>query len=315
MNVLVTGAGGFVGKYLIQQLQTENKNVFAVKLPHETLSIKNVTVSDLNFLDGDSVKTYLEKYRPDEIYHLVAQSSVAVSWKEPQKTVDVNIKGTLYLLDAVRTIENYHPKILLIGSGEEYGFPLDGSKAIDESEPLKPVNIYAVTKVCQNMIGAVYAKAYGLNIIMVRAFNHIGAGQSSIFVASDFAKQIAEMEAGLQPPVMKVGNLSAKRDFSDVRDVVRAYTLLMAHGTAGMTYNVGSGHAVSIQELLDILISFSEISVTVKQDKQKMRPVDVPLIEADISRLRNDTGWKPLYSLKDTLYSVLEYQRQQIKKP
>ena len=232
MNVLVTGAGGFVGKYLIQQLQTEKQNVFAVKLPHETLSMENVNVSDLDFLDGDSVKAYLETYRPDAIYHLVAQSSVAVSWKEPQKTIDVNIKGTLYLLDAVRTIENYHPKILLIGSGEEYGFPLDSTKAINENEPLKPVNLYAVTKVCQNMIGAVYAKAYGMNIIMVRAFNHIGAGQSSVFVASDFAKQIAEMEAGLQPPVMKVGNLSAKRDFSDVRDVVRAYTLLMEHGTS-----------------------------------------------------------------------------------
>lgn len=315
MNVLVTGAGGFVGKYLIQQLQAEKQNLFAVKLPHETLSVQNVAISNLDLLDGNSVKAYLEAYRPDEIYHLAAQSSVAISWKDPQKTVDVNIKGTLNLLDAVRTVENYNPKILLIGSGEEYGFPLDSTKAIKEDEPLKPVNIYAVTKACQNMIGAVYAKAYGMNLVMVRAFNHIGAGQSSVFVAADFAKQIAQMEAGLQPPVMKVGNLSAKRDFSDVRDVVRAYTLLMQHGTAGTTYNIGSGQAVSIQELLDILIGFSQVTVTIQQDSQKMRPVDVPLIEADISRLQNDTGWNPLYSLKDTLYSVLEYERQQIQKP
>ena len=159
------------------------------------------------------------------------------------------------------------------------------------------------------MIGSVYARAYGMAIVMVRAFNHIGVGQSPTFVAADFALQIAEMEAGLRPPVMQVGNLSAKRDFSDVRDVVRAYTMLMQKGIAGETYNVGSGKAVSIQELLDTLLGLSRTSIAVEQDPARLRPSDVPVIEADTSKLREDTGWEPIYSLEETLHTMLDHNR------
>ena len=165
------------------------------------------------------------------------------------------------------------------------------------------------------MIGSVYARAYGMGIVMVRAFNHIGVGQSPQFVAADFALQIAEMEAGFRAPVMKVGNLAAKRDFSDVRDVVRAYVMLMEKGRSGETYNVGSGHAVSIQELLDILLMQSTESIAVEQDAARMRPSDVPMIEADISKLREDTGWTAEYTLEETLRTMLNHNRRNFGVP
>lgn len=309
MDALVIGAGGFVGRYLLQQLLEDGKTPGATKLPREALKMDGVEVFDLDLGSQSAIRQLLERERPMQIYHLAAQSSVGLSWKEPELTVDVNIKGTLHLLEAIRSIPEYYPRILLVGSGEEYGYLREGACPIDEAEPLHPGNIYAVTKACQNMLGSVYARAYGMGIIMVRAFNHIGVGQAPTFVAADFALQIAEIEAGLRPPVMQVGNLAAKRDFSDVRDVVRAYTMLMERGMSGETYNVGSGHAVAIQELLDTLLDLSRESIAVEQDPAKMRPSDVPIIEADINRLNEHTGWEPQYPLRETLSTMLDDNR------
>ncbi len=308
MDALVIGAGGFVGKYLLRQLLTEGKQPGATKLPKERISIDGVEEFDLDLASQNAVCNLLREHRPAQIYHLAAQSSVAVSWKEPEATIQVNVLGTLHLLEAVRCIPDYYPRILLIGSGEEYGIR-KAETPIAESEPLRPGNPYAMTKACQNMLGTIYARAYGMAVVMVRAFNHIGVGQTPQFVAADFALQIAEIEAGLRPPLLRVGNLTARRDFSDVRDVVRAYTLLMEKGFAGETYNVGSGKAVSIQELLDTLLSLSRESIAVEQDPARMRPSDVPVIEADISKLQADTGWQPEYPLQETLYTMLEHNR------
>lgn len=309
MDALVIGAGGFVGKYLLRQLLEEGCSPGATRLPGERIGVDGVSESVLHLSDQDAVRRLLEQTRPMQIYHLAAQSSVSVSWKHPEETIDVNIKGTLHLLEAVRSIADYHPKVLLVGSGEEYGYLREGACPIAETEPVHPGNIYAVTKACANMLGSVYARAYGMELVMVRAFNHIGAGQSPTFVAGDFALQIAQIEAGMRPPVMRVGNLSAKRDFSDVRDVVRAYTLLMRKGTAGETYNVGSGHAVAIQEILDTLLALSRKAITVEQDPAKLRPSDVPCIEADITKLREDTGWTPVHLLAETLETMLDHNR------
>lgn len=309
MDALVIGAGGFVGSYLLRELQERGKTVGATKLPLESVRVPGCEVFDLDLMNENAIRNLLMAHRPAQIYHLAAQSSVAVSWKDPQLTVDVNIKGVLHLLDAVRNVEDYYPRILLVGSGEEYGYVREGACPISEEEPLHPGNLYAVTKACQNMIGSVYARAYGMGIVMVRAFNHIGVGQTPVFVAADFALQIAEMEAGFRPPVMKVGNLTAKRDFSDVRDVVRAYALLMEKGRAGETYNVGSGHAISIGELLETLLDLSTQSVAVEQDPARMRPSDVPVIEADIRKLQEDTGWQQEYPLRETLLSMLNANR------
>ena len=309
MDALVTGAGGFVGRYLLQQLLEEGRDPGATKLPHEHLKQDGVEVFDLDLGNSNAVYNLLARERPAQIYHLAAQSSVAQSWKDPESTIDVNIKGTLHLLEAVRRIPEYYPRILLVGSGEEYGYLRKNACPVAETEALHPGNIYAVTKACQNMLGSVYARAYGMAVVMVRAFNHIGVGQSPVFVAADFALQIAEMEAKFRPPVMKVGNLSAKRDFSDVRDVVRAYTALMQKGIAGETYNVGSGRAVPVQEILDILLRLSTESIVVEQDPAKMRPSDVPCMEADIAKLQEDTGWEPMYSLEETLRTMLDHNR------
>ena len=307
MDSLVIGAGGFVGKYLLRELQKTGGELGATKLPGESVQINGCEVFDLDLGDERGIRELLLAHRPARIYHLAAQSSVAVSWKNPQLTVDVNIKGVLHLLDAIRSIDEYYPRILLVGSGEDYGYVR--TSPVTEEEPLRPGNLYAVTKACQNMIGSIYARAYGMPIVMVRAFNHIGVGQSPQFVAADFALQIAEIEAGLRPPVMRVGNLAAKRDFSDVRDVVRAYVMLMERGRSGETYNVGSGRAVAIEELLDTLLSLSRESIAVEQDPNRMRPSDVPIIEADVQKLREDTGWEPQYSLEETLHTMLAHNR------
>ncbi len=309
MESLVIGAGGFVGSYLIQELMSCGKSVGATKLPHESIRIGGCEVFDLDLAKESDIRMLLASHRPAQIYHLAAQSSVAVSWKDPELTVDVNIKGVLHLLEAIRSVGDYYPRILLVGSGEEYGMQRSENINVSEDAPLHPSNMYAVTKACQNMIGSVYARAYGMGIVMVRAFNHIGVGQSPQFVAADFALQIAEMEAGFRAPVMKVGNLAARRDFSDVRDVVRAYVMLMEKGISGETYNVGSGNAVSIQELLDILLEQSSESIIVEQDVSRMRPSDVPAIAADIRKLQEDTGWKPEYTLEETLRTMLDYNR------
>lgn len=309
MDALVIGAGGFVGNYLIQELYSRNFSVGATILPRESVRSKNCEVFTLDILNESEIKNLLRTHQPKYIYHLAAQSSVAVSWKNPHLTIDVNIKGVLNLLEAVRSIPEYYPRILLVGSGEEYGAVKPEICPVSEESPIQPANPYAVSKACQNMLGTMYAKSYGMGIVMARAFNHIGVGQSPTFVASDFALQIAEIEAGFRSPVIQVGNLSAKRDFSDVRDIVRAYVLLMEKGCAGETYNVGSGHAVSIQELLDTLLNLSTVSIAVEQNPDRMRPSDVPVIEADTSKLRKDTGWTPEYSLEETLYTMLMHNR------
>lgn len=307
MDALVIGGAGFVGKYLLRELQRTGRLTGATKLPSESLRDGNCDVFDLDLGNENAIRQILRTNRPREIYHLAAQSSVAVSWKDPGMTVDVNIKGVLHLLEAVRSIEEYRPRILLVGSGEEYGYVR--TSPVTEEEPLRPGNIYAATKACQNMLGSIYARAYGMDIVMVRAFNHIGVGQAPIFVAADFALQIAEIEAGLRPPVMMAGNLSARRDFSDVRDVVRAYVSLMEHGRTGETYNVGSGKAVPIEFLLGELLDLSRTSIIVEEDPARMRPSDVPVIEADIEKLRRDTGWEPLYTLRETLQTMLDHNR------
>lgn len=311
-RALIIGAAGFVGSYLAKELLTNhNMDVYATKLSHEQLEIADANIYDLNILDKDEIISLLYKIRPDYIFHLAAQSSVSVAWKNPGLTVDINVKGCVNLLDAVRELY-YKPAVLLIGSGEEYGHIKADEVPINEENHLRPGNIYAATKVCQNMIAAIYSQAYDMNLIMVRAFNHIGPGQSPIFVVSDFCKQVAEIEKGINTPTIYVGNLEAKRDFTDVRDVVRAYALLIQYGKAGETYNVGSGHAYGIREILDLIVSLSNVEIEIETDSNKIRPVDVPIIEADITKLNDVAGWSPAISLEQTIKETLAYWRERV---
>ena len=296
-KALIIGAAGFVGDYLIDHIQ---KNciwsITVTKLPQETILKKGIEILNLNLMEPREVNSLLDQVQPDYIFHLAAQSSVALSWKNPGLTVDVNIKGTINLLEAIRSLKK-QPRLLLIGSGEEYGHILKDDIPVNEETLPRPGNIYAATKACQNMIGKIYCDAYQMDIISVRAFNHIGPNQMPLFVVSDFCKQTAEIEKGIREPVIRVGNLSARRDFTDVRDVVRAYVLLMEKGAAGETYNVGSGTAISIQSILDTILHMTDRKIEVLIDPAKLRPVDVPIIEADISKLQAATDWRPEFSM------------------
>ena len=310
MKALIIGGAGFVGNYLIEHCKRDWQwSVHVTKMPNETIANPDVSIHDLDILEKKEITALLRTVRPDYIFHLAAQSSVAVSWKNPALTVDVNVKGSINVLEAIRELD-YSPRILLIGSGEEYGHILPGETPISERNTPRPGNIYAATKACQNMIGAIYAKAYQMQIMMVRAFNHIGPNQSPLFVVADFCRQVAEIEAEMRPPVIHVGNLAAKRDFTDVRDVVRAYALLIQKGEPGETYNVGSSHAVSIEEVLTQILSLSAKQIQVSVDPDRLRPVDIPIIEADITKLREVTNWTPAIPLQQTLEETLNYWRQ-----
>ncbi len=308
---LIIGAAGFVGSYLIKEMYANDMEVYATKLSHEKFENPNAKIYDLDIMDKDAVTSLLFEIRPDYIFHLAAQSSVGLAWKNPGLTVDVNIKGSINVMEAVRELF-YKPRVLLIGSGEEYGHIRSGETPISEENALRPGNIYAATKVCQNMIANIYAKAYDLDLMLVRAFNHIGPGQAPMFVVSDFCKQVAEIEKGLREPVMLVGNLGARRDFTDVRDVVRAYVKLIQQGIPGETYNVGSGEAREIREILNLIVSMSDAEITVEIDPNKIRPVDVPVIEADITKLNQLTGWRPRIPIEQTIQETLDYWRNHI---
>jgi GDP-4-dehydro-6-deoxy-D-mannose reductase len=311
MKALIIGAAGFVGGHLITHLKTLGWEVYATRLPHEEIK-ENIPNYELDILNQASISSLLEQIRPDYLFHLAAQSSVALSWEKPALTADINIKGAVYLLEALRGLQN-PPKVLLIGSGEEYGYILPEELPIKEDTLLRPGNIYACTKAAQNLLGQVYARAYKMNIIMVRAFNHTGPGQLDSFAVSHFCKQIAEIEADLCPPVIKVGNLSTRRDFTDVRDIVRAYSSLIQKGRAGEVYNVGSGKSMTMREVLDMALSMAKTQITVEQDSALMRVSDTPIIQADISRLTQETGWKPEIPLQTTIADMLDDWRGKVR--
>lgn len=313
MKALVIGGAGFVGNYLITHLINDCKwYVDATKMVNQSIELQNIQQYNLDILDKSAVSDLLTSLKPDYIFHLAAQSSTAFSWEKPDIAADVNIKGSINILEAVRKL-SYKPRILLIGSSEEYGRITADESPIAEDSYIRPCNIYAATKACQNMIGKIYHEAYHMDIIMVRAFNHAGPKQSPIFVISDFCNQVAKIENSLQEPIIKVGNLSVKRDFTDVRDVVKAYSLLTQKGLSGETYNVGSGKAVTLEDVLNIILSYSK-EITIEVDPAKLRPVDVPIIEADIRKLQNCTGWERKIPLSKTILDTLNYWRAYYKK-
>ena len=312
MKALIIGAAGFVGGYLIRELENNCHEVHATCLPNETISEK-CAVHTLDIMKKEDISAILDSVKPDVIYHLAAQSSVSVSWKKPQLTAEINVVGTINVLEAVRDAEKKDMRLILIGSGEEYGFIREGACPLKETEVLAPGNVYAATKACQGMLGEIYARAYTMDIVMVRAFNHSGPQQASMFVISDFCKQIAEIENGMKEPVISVGNLEAMRDFTDVRDVVRAYRMLAENGRSGQVYNVGRGKAVKISTILETALNFAECDIKVTQDKSRMRASDIPLIEPDVSKIYGDTGWKAEISMEKTIEDTLNYWRRAVK--
>jgi len=262
-------------------------------------------------MDLPALKDLFAAAKPDYIFHLAAQAFVPASWADPWSTLENNIRGQLNVLLATIAMDTY-PRILVVGSADEYGIVAPEELPIRETNPLRPNSPYAVSKVAQDMLGYQYYASHKLPVVRVRPFNHIGPGQSPAFVTADFAKQVAEAEAGLREPVMRVGNLEARRDFSDVRDIVRGYYLAVSEGEPGQVYNLGAERSYSIREVLDILLALSEVPMTVGSDPARLRPSDVPEIVADCTRFRSQTGWRAEIPLERSLRDILNYWRKSV---
>ena len=262
--------------------------------------------------DLPQLQAFFAEIRPDYVFHLAAQAFVPTSWADPWNTLANNIRGQLNVLLAALGLDTM-PRVLVIGSAEEYGAVTAADLPIDEETPLRPSSPYAVSKVTQDMLGYQYFASHRLPVVRVRPFNHIGPAQSPAFVTSDFAKQIAEAEAGQREPILRVGNLQGRRDFSDVRDIVRGYHLALTEGEPGEVYNLGAEESYSIRQVLDILLGFSRLKMSVEQDPKRLRPADIPNLVADCSKMRARTGWKAAIAIEQSLHDILEYWRGQVK--
>jgi len=313
-KVLITGASGFVGGHLAEHLVDKGEyDIHGTYLTEDSLQTSPVkdtihfTQADLQ--DKDQVESLIASIKPDWVFHLAAQASVPQSFKDPIGTFHSNIDVQLHLFEALREQELLDTRVLVVGSAEEYGYVTEEDLPVDELTPLRPASPYSVSKIAQDFLGFQYALAYKMPMIRVRPFNHVGPRQAPGFAVSDFSKYIAEVEKGLKDPVMKVGNMQAKRDFTDVRDMVKAYVLLMEMGEVGEIYNIGSGKSHAIQEVFETLASFSTSQITLESDPSKFRPSDIPEIVVDNTKVASLTGWKAEIPFEKTLKDTLDYWR------
>jgi len=317
MKVLITGIAGFVGSHFVDfLLKKKGVVVYGIeKLKANTAkidhAIKKIKYYECNINNYQALHRLLAKIKPDFIVHLAAQASPLASWKSPVDTIKINAIGQVTLFEVIRNL-GINPKTILAGSCEEYGFVKKSEIPIKETHPLRPLNTYAVSKVAQDFLGYQYYKSYGLNIIRTRPFHHTGPKRPDNFVCSSFAKQIALIENGKQEPVIFVGNLNAKRDFTDVRDMVKAYWLIMQKGKSGEVYNICSGKGYSIKEMLSTLLSMSSKKIKIKKDPLRMRPNDVPLFVGDCTKMKKLTSWKPKIPFNRSLEDLLNYWREEI---
>lgn len=313
-KALITGITGFVGSHLAELLLKRDFDVCGTTRPRSKTEnidyIKNkLDLYDADVLDSHSLYSVMIKVKPDFIFHLAAQSFVPTSWASPANTLETNVIGTVHLFEAVRRAE-INPIIQIACSSEEYGLVYKNEIPVKESNPLRPLSPYAVSKIAMDYLGHQYNQSYQMKIIRTRAFNHTGPRRGDVFVCSNFAKQIALIEKKKQPPIISVGNLSAKRDFTDVRDVVKAYLLSVQKCVPGEVYNIASGKSWEIKKVLEILLSFAKVKIGVKKDPKRVRPSDVPVLLGDSSKFRKKTGWRPEISFEKTLKDLLNYWRE-----
>jgi GDP-4-dehydro-6-deoxy-D-mannose reductase len=318
MRVLITGITGFAGSHLAEYILTNHADAVVFGTVRWRSRMDNIAqiqdkvrLIEADLKDMVSLRAVLAESKPDRIFHLAAQSFVPTSWTCPSETFAINAIGEINLFEAVRALD-LKPRIQVAGSSEEYGQVFSNEIPMKETNPLRPLSPYAVSKVAQDLLAFQYYKSYGLRTVRTRGFNHTGPRRGDVFVTSSFAKQIAEIEKKKRPPIISVGNLEAKRDFTDVRDMVRAYWLALEKGVEGEVYNIGRGQAFSMQEVLDLLMSLSRAKMEVKVDPARLRPSDVPVLLSDSTKFVSLTGWRPMIPFKQTIVDLLNYWRERV---
>jgi GDP-4-dehydro-6-deoxy-D-mannose reductase len=315
MHILITGATGFVGTHLCRYLLDHTAwhiTGTAFPGPPPASDTSRQRFVGLDARDGDAVYDLLEAVQPDAIVHLAAQSHVPTSYQNPWGTLENNIRGQLNLLESCVKL-SLGPRFVVIGSSEEYGRAQAEDLPLREDHPLRPENPYSVSKVAQDVMGYQYFISYGIPVIRMRPFNHVGPAQSARFVLPAFAEQVAKIEAGVQEPVMRVGNLEPARDFTDVRDVVRAYYLALEKAEPGEVYNLASGKPRTIQSLVDNLLALATVPIRIEVDSARYRPADVPVIYGSAEKFSRATGWTPQIPFEQTVRDVLDEWRQRVE--
>ena len=315
-RVLITGITGFVGSHLAEFLLSKEYEVYGIERPrsqNENISgIRDrLKLFEADIRDAASMRRLIKTIEPDYIFHLAAQSFVQLSFTAPEETIVTNITGNLNVLEAVRQL-NLDPVIHVAGSSEEYGLVKEDEIPIKEENPLRPLSPYGVSKIAQENLSIQYHRSYGLKTVVTRAFNHTGPRRGEVFATSNFAKQIAEIEKGKKEPVIHVGNLEAKRDWTDVRDIIKAYLLAVEKCDYGEPYNICSGKAWKISEMLDTLLNLSGTKVETRQDPKRLRPSDVPILLGDYTKFKEKTGWRPEIPFETTLKDLLDYWRERV---
>lgn len=316
-RALITGIAGFAGshlaEYLVSRTDWEVFGIFHSDCPVDHVGDLRCGVELLgaNLIDRPAVAAILDEVKPDYVFHLAAQAFVPRSLDDPADTLVNNILGELNIFQALIDGER-SPRIMVAGSGEEYGMIRPEELPVREDNPLRPNSPYATSKVAQDMLALQYFISHKIQAVRVRPFNHIGPRQSPGFVVSNFARQIAIIEAGLHQPVVRVGNLQAERDFTDVRDMVRAYYLAITQGEPGEVYNIGSGQTYAIQDILDLLLGLTHADIRIEQDQTRLRPADVPVVISDSTRFRAKTLWQPEIPLEQSLRDTLDYWRSEV---
>lgn len=306
-KVLIFGVGGFVGSYLSREFIEHGYTVIGTDKIKGFMLSSEVEFYESDLLETEAVERLVNKIQPDIIINLAAISSVGVSWSIPQTTMQVNVVGALNIMEAAKKSKK-KPKILFVGSSEEYVIS-DGP--MNEKVQLNASNPYGISKVTQEQFAKIYKEQYGLKIYCVRSFNHTGVGQRDTFVLPSFCKQVAEIDKSGKPGVMKVGNLKVKRDFSHVKDIVRAYRMVVESDNCGVVYNVGSGKAYSLDDMLQYIISLGGQEIKVEVDQSRFRPTDQPMICCDYNLIKKELGWEPQYTVFDALKEMFDnYQRQ-----
>lgn len=315
-KALITGITGFAGSHLAELLLREKIQVHGIKRwRSKTENIDHIQhkieLHEADLLDAHSLYKIIEEVRPNYIFHLAAQSFVKSSWASPANTMETNVTGSVHLFEAIRK-SDLPITIQIACSSEEYGKVLPSELPIKETNPLRPLSPYAVSKVAMDYLGYQYHQSYGMRIVRTRGFNHTGPRRGDVFSESTFAKQIAEIEQGKKEPVVYVGNLDAQRDYTDVRDMVRAYFLAVQKCEHGEVYNICTGKAWRIGDVLDLFLSLSKVKIKVKKDPARMRPSDVEVLVGDSTKFVSKTGWQPEIPFEQTLEDLLDYWRERV---